>query len=124
MTSLAGRARVVRVAGVVVALWGVSLFIVGPRIWHTLTGGPPTATDQIGVRALGARHVGQGLFQAVAPTTGQRVLVTVDLLHATSMFVLAVADAPRHRPALVSATVAATNAALLLWWSRERGGTR
>lgn len=124
MTSLARRARLVRVAGVVGALWGASLLIAGPRFWHTLTGGPPTETDQIGVRALGARHVGQGLLQAVAPTTGQRVLVTVDLLHATSMLVLAAADAPRRRSALVSVTVAATNAALLLWWRRERGGTR
>lgn len=121
MNRMAGRARL---AGLVGATWGTTLLLAGPRIWVTLTGSRPTEADQIGMRALGTRHLGQGVFQAVAPTTGQRVLVVVDLLHATSMLALAAADRSRRRPALVSATVAVTDAALVSRWRRDRGGTR
>lgn len=120
MNGMAGR---VRLAGVAGAIWGTTLLLAGPRIWVALTGDRPNEADRLGLRALGARHLGQGVFQAVVPTTGQRVLVAVDLLHATSMLALAAGDAPRRRPALLSAGVALTNAALLLWWRRERGAT-
>ncbi|MGV1009658.1 MAG: hypothetical protein ACOYBY_13760 [Dermatophilaceae bacterium] len=111
-----------RLAGALGATWGMALLAAGPRIWAALTGDHPTEADQLAVRALGARHLGQGVFQAVLPTTGQRVLAAVDLLHATSMLALAAGDRTRRRPALVSATVALTNATLLLRWRCERGG--
>jgi hypothetical protein len=108
-------------AGVV---WGAVLLTAGPRIWVGLTGHRPTEVDRLGLRALGARSLGQGAFQLVAPTTGRRLIIAVELLHATSMLALAVFDRPRRRPALVSASVAVTNAALVQWSNPRRRGLR
>jgi hypothetical protein len=111
-------------SGVVGVIWGAVLLSAGPRIWVRLTGDHPTQADRVGLWALGARDLGQGVFQLVAPTTGRRLIVAVELLHATSMVALAVGNRPRRRPALVSASVALTNAALTQWWNPRRRGAR
>jgi hypothetical protein len=105
-------------------VWGAVLLTAGPRIWRGLTGHRPTEADRLGLWALGARSLGQGVFQLVAPTTGRRLIIAVELLHATSMLALAVGDRPRRRPALVSASVALTNAALMQWSDPRRPGVR
>lgn len=111
MTRAAGQARL---CGILGASWGCALLGFGPELWFALTDRPPTEADRFGMQALGVRHLGQGLFQLLAPTAGQRVFAAVDLLHATSMLALAVRDRSRRRPALVS--VALTDAVLLLSW--------
>lgn len=110
-------------SGAVGVVWGAVLLSAGARIWVGLTGDRPTKADRAGLRALGARHLGQGVFQLVAPTTGRRLIIAVELVHATSMLTLAASDRPRRRPALLSASIAVMNAALVLSCSRERRGT-
>lgn len=106
-------ARVVRISGVLGAGWGALLLTNGPRVWGALTGAAPSELDQLLTRVLGARHVAQGLLQAAAPVTGQRLLLAVDLTHAGTMVALAVADRSRRRPALLSAAVALASAVVL-----------
>jgi hypothetical protein len=111
-------------SGAVGVAWGAVLLAAGPRVWVGLTGDRPTEVDRFGLWALGARSLGQGVFQLVAPTTGRRLILAVELLHATSMLALAAGDRPRRRPALVSASVALTNAALMHWCDPRRRGAR
>lgn len=106
--------RLVRMSGTLGAAWGGLLVVSGPRIWRALTGARPTESDELLTRALGARHVAQGIFQAAAPMRGRRLLAAVDVTHAVSMVALATGDRSRRRPALVSAAVAVASAWALL----------
>jgi hypothetical protein len=105
-------------------VWGAVLLSAGSRMWVGLTGHRPTELDRFGLWALGARSLGQGVFQLAAPTTGRRLFLATELLHATSMLALAGGDRPRRRPALVSASVALTNAALMHWCDPRRRAAR
>lgn len=106
----AGVAGGVRVFAALGTGWGVLLMAAAPRVWLALTGRRPNDLDRVLVQVLGARHLAQGLWQAAAPTCGRRLFVTVELVHATSMVVLATADGSRRRPALVFAAVALASA--------------
>ena len=112
--------RLAKASGVAAAVWGTALLAVGSRLWTVATAHPPGEVDQLAVRALGARHLLQGVVQASAPALGQRFFVGVDVLHAASMVWLAAVDERRRRPALVSAAAAAGAVALTLAARRRR----
>jgi hypothetical protein len=112
--------RLAKTSGVAAAVWGTALLAVGRRLWTVATADPPGDVDQLAVRALGARHLLQGVAQASAPALGQRFFVGVDIVHAASMLWLAAVDERRRRPALVSAAAAVGAAALTLAARRRR----
>lgn len=112
--------RLAKVSGVAAVVWGAALLAVGRRLWASTTADPPGNVDQLAVRALGARHLLQGVAQASAPALGQRFFVAVDVVHAASMVWLAAVDERRRRPALVSAAAAVGAAALTLAARRRR----
>ena len=105
--SATGAARTVGLAG---AGWGALLLLRGEMLWRAAAGRPPSEAERAVVAVLGARHLGQGLLQAAAPTRLQRLWLLTDLAHVASMVALAVADPPRRRPALVSGAVSAAAA--------------
>lgn len=94
--------------------WGLTLLVAGPRLWHGLTGTDAGRGDRAAIRALGARHLGQGVVQLVAPSRFTRTLTVVETVHAATMAGLATVDPGRRRPALLSAAVATGTAATLL----------
>ena len=112
--------RLAWTSGVAAAVWGTALLAAGGPLWTVVTGRRPGQVDELAVRALGARHLVQGVAQAIAPRLGQRFFVGVDVVHAASMVWLATVDEQRRRPALVSAAVAASAAALTLAARRRR----
>ena len=117
--SSAASDRVVRITGIGSALWGVALLARGRQVWSRVDHRPPTEADLAAVRFLGARHLAEGVTQAVLPHRFQELYVGVDLTHALSMVGLAVADERRRRPALASGVVA-MSAALLTLVARRR----
>lgn len=106
--------RLARASGVAAAVWGTALLAAGGGLWTLVAGRPPREVDGLAVRVLGSRHLVQGVAQASRPGLGQRLFVTVDVVHAASMVWLAAVDEQRRRPALVSAAAAAGAAALTL----------
>ena len=117
MTDAAGP---VRAAGLAQIAWGGWLLARGPRLWQLVDGAEPTAVDLLAVKALAGRHLVQGAAQAIRPTAGRTLFLAVDVIHVATMLVLASADRPRRRPALLTAAVATANAAVLLSSRRRR----
>jgi hypothetical protein len=105
---------VAQLSGVLGVVWGALLLTRGDQVWTSVANHPPQPVDRLAIRALGARHVVQGTFMALAPLRGRRLLVSVDLLHVGSMVALAVADPSRRRPALVTTAVAAASGAAVV----------
>ncbi|GAA3605602.1 hypothetical protein [Microlunatus ginsengisoli] len=103
--------RLVRVAGVLGAVWGAVLLARGDRLWAVVEGRQPSRGESRTVRLLGTRHLLQGLAEGIAPGRFRRFWSSVDLTHAASMVALAVLDPGRRRPVLVSAGVALVGAA-------------
>lgn len=95
-----------RALGVAGIAWGTVLLTAGPPIWRHLDDQGPTEVDQVALRFLGARHVATGVTQVIFPGRFQRLEITIDLIHATTMVGLAALNPPRRRPALVTAAVA------------------
>jgi hypothetical protein len=106
--------RLVRVTGVGSAVWGLVLLARGRQVWGLVDHRPPTEADLAAVRFLGARHLAEGLTQAVLPHRFQELYVGIDLTHAVSMVGLAALDERRRRPALASGAVAVCAALLTL----------
>ena len=111
----------VRAAGATGALWGLAILGRGRTIWSVVAQEPPTPVDQLAIDALGLRHVGQGLVQAVAPTRLRGVFVGIDLIHVLTMLPVVVADKRRRRAAGLSCAVALGSAATTLFAGGSRG---
>ena len=116
-----GSDRLSRTSGVLAALWGAALLTAGRDVWYVVDGRRPTPGDEAAVRFLGARHLTQGVLQAVMPSRFQRLYVAVDVTHAASMFWLAAVDERRRRPAVVSGVAALVAASVTL--AREAGSS-
>ena len=116
-----GSDRLSRTSGVLAALWGTALLTAGRDVWYVVDGRRPTPGDEAAVRFLGARHLTQGVLQAVMPSRFQRLYVAVDVTHAASMFWLAAVDERRRRPAVVSGVAALVAASVTLAARRARG---
>ncbi len=101
-----------RVNGGLGIVWGTALLAGGPRIWLLLTGAQPDQVDQVAVRVLGIRHLGQGAVQLLVPRRFHRIMIAADVLHAASMTALAVRDRGRRTPAVVTTGVALLSAAV------------
>lgn len=71
----------------------------------------PDKRLRVVLRILGARHVLQGAVTMARPRSMHPLGGAVDLLHCTTMLVLAVADRRRRRAATLDAAVAALFAA-------------
>ncbi len=111
-----------QLTGVATMAWGAALLYCGNGLWSKITNTAPDELEVLAMRALGIRHLTQGLFEVLLPGRLPRGVVAVDLLHAASMLPLALADSPRRRPVLVSATVAAASAVILGILHREGAG--
>jgi hypothetical protein len=111
--------RLVRITGIGSAVWGAALLVRGRQVWGLVDHRPPTEADLAAVRFLGARHLAEGVTQAVLPHRFQELYARIDLTHALSMIALAAADERRRRPALASAAVA-VGAAVLTLAARRR----
>jgi hypothetical protein len=98
----------------------VLVLVWGRRWWRASTGRAPTTVERAGLLVLGVRQLVQGLGQVFMPARLQRAWLTTDLAHASSMVFLALRKPSVARPALVSATVAAANAAWSLLSLRTR----
>lgn len=101
-----------RILGTAELAWGAALLTGGETLWCRLTQRAPSWAEALAYRVLGVRHLAQGVSRTLAPGRYDRLLVSVDLLHAATMFALAAADPGRRRPALVSGSVAVTAPAL------------
>ncbi len=101
--------------------WGAVLLARGDRVWSVLEGRDPDDIEELGIRALGGRHLLQGVAQLAAPRATGPLVVSVDVLHAATMGLLAVASPTRRRAALVTGGVALVSAGLT-GASRRRGG--
>lgn len=108
-----------RALGAAQTVWGVTLLTAGPQIWSRLAPRAPSDTDRLAMTVLGGRHVATGLAQVVLPRHFQRLGICIDLLHLSSMCVLAVIDPPRRRPAVVTGATALTTA-VTAWSIRRR----
>lgn len=110
----------VRVAGALGVAWGSAL-LAGPEpLWRAVTGSGPHETDLLAARALGVRHVVQGLAQVAAPAHLRGLYVTVDLLHAATMLPLALRPGRRRRAGVLTTAVALAGAATTLVSGRAR----
>lgn len=98
--------RLTRALGVGGIAWGTALLTAGPPIWRQLDDQGPTEVDKVALRFLGARHLATGGTQVLFPSRFQRLEITIDLIHTSTMVGLAALNPPRRRPALVTAAVA------------------
>ncbi len=101
-----------RLAGAGGLAWGALLLARGDHVWAVLEGRDPDAVEELGIRALGGRHLLQGVAQLAAPRATGGLVVAVDVLHAATMGVLAAASPTRRRAALVTGGVALASAAV------------
>lgn len=111
----------VRSAGVVSTLWGGVLLARGRPLWWLVTGREPDAVELLATRALGLRHLGQGVLQAAAPTRLRGLFVAVDLVHVATMVPIALGGGRRRRAAALTAAVALASAATTVTTGRARG---
>ncbi len=123
---MSGRAGGVlpRLAGAGGLVWGATLLARGNRVWSVLERREPDALEELGIRALGGRHLVQGAVQLVAPRATARLVIGVEVLHAASMGVLAVTSPTRRRAALVTGGVALAGAGVTAGGLRPRAGPR
>lgn len=88
---------------------------------RTLLHGQGDAGEHDVIRVLGARHLVQGLLTGWAGRPWHLLGGVVDLLHSSSMVLLAVVDRKRRTPAAVSAAVALSfGIAEFVWHRRQR----
>lgn len=114
-----------RAVGLAGTGWGSLLAVRGPAIWSVVEGSDPTTGDSVAVKLLAVRHLGQGLAQAAFPDRMRALWLTVDLLHASTMAVLAARDAERRRAALLTGAVALLSAlGTTISLARSSGGAR
>ena len=106
--------RLVRITGIGSAVWGLALLARGRQVWSLVDHRPPTEADLAAVRFLGARHLVEGVTQAVLTHRFQELDVGIDLTPALSMVGLAAVNERRRLPALASGAVAVCAAALTL----------
>jgi hypothetical protein len=99
-----------RVAGAGGIAWGAVLLARGDEVWRAVEGRDPDPVEELGMRALGGRHLLQGLAQLAAPRRTAPLVVAVDLVHAGTMAALAVASPSRRRAAVVTGGVALVSA--------------
>ncbi len=104
-----GAVRGVGLAGVV---WGGVLLARGDSVWRAVEHRSPTAAAEVAIRALGIRHVVQGVLQVLAPARTRRPAVVVDVAHALSMLGLGIADPGPRRAAALTGGVALAGAAV------------
>ncbi|MBT9254618.1 hypothetical protein KMZ32_03700 [Phycicoccus sp. MAQZ13P-2] len=64
---MSGRMLVVRLAGVGGMAWGAVLLARGDEVWRRLEARDPDVVEELGIRALGGRHLVQGSAQLLAP---------------------------------------------------------
>lgn len=122
MIALRGPASAMwRLTGLGSAIWGAALLWRGEAVWTAVAGRSPDEIEGTAIRVLGIRHLAQGTFELVLPGRLSAALIAIDLLHATSMLPLAIANSPRRRPALISAGFAASSAISLM--RNRRGDT-
>ncbi|HMM94960.1 hypothetical protein [Phycicoccus sp.] len=95
-----------RLVGVGGSAWGALLLARGDEVWRRVEGRSPDPVEELGIRALGARHLLQGLAQVLAPRATRRVSVAVDVTHAVTMGVLAAGSPSRRRAAALTGGVA------------------
>lgn len=109
-SSHTGRVRA-RLLGVTTAAIGTAFLLRPHALASRFSGGHRTPDDAI-VRILGGRQLVQGTAQVIDPTPGLVVAgIAVDVLHASSMIVLAVVW-PRYRRVAVSSAAIATATAV------------
>jgi hypothetical protein len=104
-----------RLVGMAGAGWGIVLIIRGDQLWERLTGRAPSVAEHRVIRLLAARHVGQGMVQAVAPHHFQRLWTFVDVTHAVTMAALAAFDKNRRAPAGCSGAIAIASGVATGW---------
>ena len=95
------------------ACYGVCQLVRPEFIATRILGHPLDGTSTTVVRILGARHLLQSAVIALSPPSAalHRGGAMVDLLHASSMVMLALVDRQRRRAALADAVVAGAFAA-------------
>lgn len=105
--------------------WGAALAFRGPVIWRAIEGSEPTQADSVAVKLLAARHLGQGLVQTAFPGSLRALWISVDLLHASTMALLAVHDTDRRRAAALTGGIALlTGLGTGISLARSRAGSR
>ncbi|GAB3926638.1 hypothetical protein GCM10011575_08080 [Microlunatus endophyticus] len=88
-------------------IWGATLLLAGPELFRRLEGRVPDQAEQLGIGVLGARYLTQGGLEALAPGRFARLHTVVEMVHASSMLLLAVRQPSRRRIAVVSGAQAA-----------------
>ncbi|GIL37049.1 MULTISPECIES: hypothetical protein [Phycicoccus] len=109
---MSGGSALLRLAGVAGTAWGGVLLARGDDVWRRLEGRSPDSVEELAIRALGGRHLVQGGVQLLAPRASRRVAVGVDVVHAATMFALALASPSRRTVATTTGAVALVGAAL------------
>jgi hypothetical protein len=110
MSPSAGRRTQVSPVAVVRAVWGLLLLTLARPALERVLSRPPTPSETLVARLLGAREAVQVAVVTAAPRTATAARV-VDLTHLVSMLLLAALDRPRRRAALLSASVTGALAA-------------
>lgn len=103
--------------------YGVALVLAPGPLIRLVTGAPPTRRACQVARLLGARHLAQATLTTLAPQPGVFAAGTgIDVLHATSMLMLAAIDRAARRTALADAVAEAALAAGGLAFGGWRAG--
>ncbi|GAB3806254.1 hypothetical protein GCM10028798_28940 [Humibacter antri] len=88
--------------------WGACQLVAAPRIAQTELGHEPDAITTRAYRVLGVRQIIQGIL--LSPTQSRvahRIGGVVDILHASSMVVVAIISRERRRAAIIDGAIAA-----------------
>jgi len=104
--------------------WGSALVLFPETLVHRLLGAPPSQTGRVAARALGARHMIQGIAAARGAVPPSPWAAGPDLLHAVSMATLALRSSRWRRAALTDGVVAAVFVLVALRTSRPAAHTR
>ncbi|HEY5222404.1 MAG TPA: hypothetical protein VIJ18_05045 [Microbacteriaceae bacterium] len=92
---------------IVRAAWGLCQVVAAPSIARAELGHDADTVTTWAIRILGARQIVQGaILSRTASRTAHRVGGVIDILHASSMVIVAIANPGRRRAAIIDGSVA------------------